>query len=45
MTGRYLDNAFRSVINNSADPKDALYDYVQMINDELAKKRREFGLD
>lgn len=45
MTGRYLDNAFRSVINNSADPKDALYDYVQMINDELSKKRREFGLD
>ena len=45
MTGRHLDNAFRLVLNQSANPRETLFDYVQMINEELAKKRREFGLD
>ena len=45
MTGRHLDNAFRLVLNESANPRETIYDYVQMINEELAKKRREFGLD
>ena len=45
MTGRHLDNAFRLVLNEAANPRETIYDYVQMINEELAKKEAEFGLD
>ncbi len=45
MMGRHLDNAFRLVLNDSSNPKETIYDYVQIINDEIEKKRREFGLD
>lgn len=45
MTGRHLDNAFRLVYNESSNPKETIYDYVQVINDEIEKKRREFGLE
>jgi len=45
MTGRHLDNAFRLVIDESSNPRETIYDYVQVINDEINKKRREFGLD
>jgi ABC-type glycerol-3-phosphate transport system substrate-binding protein len=44
MTGRHLDNAFRLVYNETTNPRETIYDYVQVINDEIAKKRREFGL-
>lgn len=43
MTGRHLDNAFRLVINEKANPRETIYDYVQMINEEIKKKREEFG--
>lgn len=45
MTGRHLDNAFRLVYNDRSNPKETIYDYVQVINDEIEKKRKEFGLD
>lgn len=45
MTGRHLDNALRLVINERANPRETIYDYVQQINEEIAKKREEFGLD
>jgi ABC-type glycerol-3-phosphate transport system substrate-binding protein len=45
MTGRHLDNAFRLVLESSANPRETIYDYVQIINSEIEKKRREFGLD
>lgn len=45
MMGRHLDNAFRLVYNDSANPRETIYDYVQIINDEITKKRREFGLE
>lgn len=45
MTGRHLDNALRLVINDSANPRETIYDYVQIINEEIQKKRNEFGLD
>ncbi|HHW79489.1 MAG TPA: extracellular solute-binding protein [Acholeplasmataceae bacterium] len=45
MTGRHLDNALRLVINESANPRETIYDYVQQINDEIRKKRDEFGMD
>jgi hypothetical protein len=43
MTGRHLDNAFRLVINERANPRETIYDYVQIINEEIRKKREEFG--
>lgn len=45
MTGRHLDNALRKVINDRSNPRETIYDYVQIINQELSKKRREFGLE
>lgn len=45
MTGRHLDNALRLVINDNANPRETIYDYVQIINEEITKKRNEFGLD
>jgi len=45
MTGRHLDNAFRMVLEDSSNPRETIYDFVQVINEELARKRREFGLD
>lgn len=45
MTGRHLDNALRLVINDNSNPRETIYDYVQIINEEIAKKRNEFGLD
>ncbi|MBU1020015.1 MAG: extracellular solute-binding protein, partial [Firmicutes bacterium] len=45
MTGRHLDNAFRLVYNESANPRETIYDYVQIINAEIEKKRSEFGLE
>jgi ABC-type sugar transport system, periplasmic component len=44
-TGRHLDNALREVINNGTNAADALYDYVQEIDYEIAEKRDEFNLD
>ena len=43
--GRYIDNAFRSTINDGTNPRDNLYKYVTKINIELERKREEFGLD
>lgn len=43
-TGRHLDNAFREVINNGTNPREALTDYVVYINDEIRAKRKEFNL-
>ncbi|MGD9886595.1 MAG: extracellular solute-binding protein [Bacilli bacterium] len=44
-TGRNLENAFREVVNNDANPRETLTEYVALINAEIAKKRKEFGLD
>ena len=43
-TGRHLANACRKVINEKADTREAIIDYSILINDELTKKRKEFGL-
>ncbi len=43
-TGRHLDNAFREVVTNGMNPREALYDYVRYINEEITLKRKEFGL-
>ena len=30
---------------DTREGKETIYDYVQVINDEISKKRREFGLE
>ncbi|MGG1637581.1 extracellular solute-binding protein [Paenibacillus sp. NRS-1760] len=43
-TGRHLDNAFRSVVISNEDPREAIDHYTKFINEEIVKKRKEFGL-
>lgn len=42
---RVVNFAFNRVYNNSEDPSEILPDYVEEINDELARKHKEFGLE
>ncbi|HQC75016.1 MAG TPA: extracellular solute-binding protein, partial [Bacilli bacterium] len=44
-TGRNLENAFRKVVNTQANPRETLNEYIALINAEITKKRKEFGLD
>ena len=44
-TGRHITNAVRKVINNNEDTRETLLDYARTINEEIDKKRLEFGLD
>lgn len=44
-TTRQVINAIRKVVNDSEVPRETLLDYNQAINDEITKKRKEFGLD
>ena len=41
---RYMNFAFLDAYNNSANPYEALMAYVPAINDEIARKRKEFDL-
>ena len=43
-TGRHITNAVRKVINNGEDPRETILEYSMTINEELKKKRIEFGL-
>ncbi len=45
MIGRYLDNAFRKVIYRNEPARDTLLDYNRMINEEILRKRKEFGFE
>lgn len=42
---RNIRNAFYIVYDDKEDPREALQDIVNVINDEISSKRREFGLD
>ena len=44
MTTRYLDFAFREVINGAEDPGKELISAQLQINREIDTKRQEFGL-
>ncbi len=44
ITGRYLNNAFVTVITNYENAADTLYENVELIQEEINAKRREFGL-
>ncbi len=41
---RYMGFAFLDAVNDGADPVDALSGYIDEINDELTRKRKEFNL-
>lgn len=40
----HMINAVRKVINEKTDPRENLLDYTRTINEEITKKRTEFGL-
>lgn len=42
--GRYLENAFREVVNKNLNPRQVLPEYIVTINKEINRKREEFGL-
>ena len=42
--GRNLENAIREVINNDANPRETFTEYITLINGEITRKRKEFGL-
>ena len=41
---RHINNAFYKVKYSGTDPKDTLTDYAKTIDEEITKKRQEFGL-
>ncbi len=43
-TGRHITNAIRKITNEKEDPRETILDYAITINDEIVKKRNEFGL-
>ena len=43
-TGRHISNACRKVIYEKTDPRETIIDYSIKIDEELTKKRKEFGL-
>lgn len=44
-TGRHITNAVRKIIFANEEPRETLLDYSRTINDEILKKRLEFGMD
>jgi len=42
---RHITNAVRRILNEGQDTRETLLDYALTINDELIKKRKEFGLE
>ena len=42
---RYLKFAFLEAVNAGADPTDSLRGYIDAINSEITRKRKEFGLE
>lgn len=43
-TGRHITNAIRKVINDKDDSRETIIDYAIKIDDEITKKRTEFGM-
>ncbi len=43
-TGRHITNAIRKVMNDKDDARETLIDYSIKIDDEITKKRIEFGM-
>ena len=45
IVGRYTNFAFLAAYNDMADPSNELLTYINIINDEITRKRAEFGLE
>ena len=45
IVARYTNFAFLDAFNNGADPTTALSDYIDIINEEITRKREEFALE
>lgn len=43
-TGRHISNAIRKVLNEKVDTRETIIDYSIKIEDEIKKKRKEFGM-
>jgi hypothetical protein len=43
-TNRHLTNAIRKIINQHTDQRETITTYARTINEEIIKKREEFGL-
>ena len=43
-TGRHITNAIRKVLNDKDDTRETIIDYSIKIDEEITRKRREFGL-
>lgn len=43
-TGRHITNACRKVMTDKDDPRETIIDYAIKIDEEIVKKRTEFGL-
>ena len=43
-TGRHITNAIRKIVNDKEDPRETILDYSITIDEEITKKRNEFGL-
>lgn len=43
-TGRHISNAIRKVLNVQDDPRETILDYAITIDEEIDKKRTEFGM-
>ncbi len=43
-TGRHISNAIRKVINEKVDSRETIIDYSIKIDEEITKKRKEFGM-
>jgi ABC-type glycerol-3-phosphate transport system substrate-binding protein len=43
-TARHVTNALRKVTSAKEDPRETIIDYVLQINEEIEKKRKEFGM-
>ncbi len=44
ISGRYVENAFLTVVNDYTDPVDTMFGMVRYVNQEIKNKRAEFGL-
>ena len=43
-TGRHISNAIRRVLNEKEDSRETIIDYSIKIDEEITKKRKEFGM-
>lgn len=42
---RHIDNIFRQIINQKSNVRETVTEYAKVINEEITRKRKEFGLE